>query len=380
MDLRAEQLERQARLRASPSATGSRSVALGRAFYDRPGPCAWLTGHHPPFLAAAPQPGLRGAGHAAFVLPVAARRRSSATRPERAREDRRRDDEIWSTDDLWEGLVERAPQRTGWPTGPSASPAPTCFPRRSPPRSPASCQASSCAGSTRRSTRSGRSSRRTSRCCSPAPPACGCGLAAAIGLLRGGRASASLRPGAPPRRCSQVLTTCATCASTRAPGASARALASGSRSRSARGRARDGRRDRRVRGYAFDVARTILLGEGTPAQRRLLETCAAAADASAAACRDGVRGRRRARCRDCRLRGCGPRAYARTFAGHGIGIETVESPLLAAATAETRLSAGMALCVEPGIAIPDVGGALIEHELVVGPAAPRLLCATPSLS
>ena len=75
--------------------------------------------------------------------------------------------------------------------------------------------------------------------------------------------------------------------------------------------------------------------------------------------------------------GLGP--YARAFAGHGIGIETVESPLLAAASGHLELVAGMALCVEPGISVPGVGGALIEHELIVGEGAPRFLCATPSL-
>ncbi len=58
--------------------------------------------------------------------------------------------------------------------------------------------------------------------------------------------------------------------------------------------------------------------------------------------------------------------HARAFSGHGIGIETVESPLLSAASADLELAAGMALCVEPGVAVPGVGGALIEHELIVG--------------
>jgi Xaa-Pro aminopeptidase len=73
-------------------------------------------------------------------------------------------------------------------------------------------------------------------------------------------------------------------------------------------------------------------------------------------------------------------AHARTFAGHGIGIETVESPLLAPASDELVLATGMALCVEPGISRPGIGGALIEHELIVADGDPRMLCVTPSLS
>jgi Xaa-Pro aminopeptidase len=81
-------------------------------------------------------------------------------------------------------------------------------------------------------------------------------------------------------------------------------------------------------------------------------------------------------------RGCeaGLEAYARAFAGHGIGIETVEAPLLTAASADIELVAGMALCVEPGVAVPGLGGALIEHELIVVEGMPRLLCTTPPLT
>ncbi len=64
----------------------------------------------------------------------------------------------------------------------------------------------------------------------------------------------------------------------------------------------------------------------------------------------------------------------------GIGTETVESPLLAPASAELVLVQGMALCVEPGVSLPGIGGALIEHELIVGDGEPRLLCATATLT
>jgi Xaa-Pro aminopeptidase len=133
-------------------------------------------------------------------------------------------------------------------------------------------------------------------------------------------------------------------------------------------------------GYAFDVARTILLGERAGARLELLTACAAAADASADLCRSGatvgdvLEGARGV------YAAAGLESHARGFAGHGIGIETVEAPLLSPASAELELEAGMVLCVEPGVAVPGIGGALIEHELIVGSGAPRLLCATPTLS
>ncbi|HRA48371.1 MAG TPA: M24 family metallopeptidase, partial [Thermomicrobiales bacterium] len=55
--------------------------------------------------------------------------------------------------------------------------------------------------------------------------------------------------------------------------------------------------------------------------------------------------------------------------GHGIGIETVELPLLTAGN-ETELRAGMVLCVEPGLFVPNWGGALIEHEVIVQASGP----------
>ena len=128
-------------------------------------------------------------------------------------------------------------------------------------------------------------------------------------------------------------------------------------------------------GYAFDVARTILLGEAPAAARELLDACAAASDAGALACRAGATVREVLAAAHAVYASAGLAAHARAFAGHGIGIETVESPLLAAASGELELAAGMTLCVEPGIARPGVGGALIEHELVVGERAPRFLCA-----
>ena len=65
-------------------------------------------------------------------------------------------------------------------------------------------------------------------------------------------------------------------------------------------------------------------------------------------------------------RDAGLAAHARTFAGHGIGTETVEPPLLSSASAGLVLVEGMALCIEPGVSVAGVGGALIEHELIVG--------------
>ncbi len=63
--------------------------------------------------------------------------------------------------------------------------------------------------------------------------------------------------------------------------------------------------------------------------------------------------------------------------GHGIGIETVEEPLLSDVN-PTVLQAGMVLCVEPGLYVPNWGGALIEYVVIVRESGPpEVITATP---
>jgi Xaa-Pro dipeptidase len=64
--------------------------------------------------------------------------------------------------------------------------------------------------------------------------------------------------------------------------------------------------------------------------------------------------------------------YSRSFMGHGIGLETVEPPLISPGD-HTELQAGMVLCIEPGLSIPGVGGFCIEQEVVVREDGPELL-------
>ena len=235
-------------------------IALGRAFYDRPGPCAWLSGHQPPFLAAAPQPGLRGAGHAAFVLPV-----SGATTlvcdPMGARDDlvaaddapqRRR--RLAGARELARG--ERPLARAGRARGRDLLPGPG--------RGGALAQLPGLElrRSTRSSTGCGRSSRRASRRCSPAPRH--------APTRRSRRRSTQLRAGASEREAAAAGTAAAATRGRRSRPLPARPLrrveraggplASRPRPRARRGRSRDDRRDRgarrlRVRRRTDDRAR-----------------------------------------------------------------------------------------------------------------------------
>jgi Xaa-Pro aminopeptidase len=381
VDLRPELLERQTHVRAEAERAGLAGiVALGRAFYDRPGPCAWLTGHHPPFLAAASQPGLRGAGHAAFVLPV-----SGATTlvcdPTGAREELVAVDDIWSTDDLWEGLaaalrahgLERAVVGLA---GGDLLPAPAAasLGRALPGLELRSFDAPIDALRQIKSPVEQRLLADAAACADAA-------LARTIAELRAGTSereaaaagtAAALNAGADHVRYLRVHSGVWSERTARWPPALERVPLEGELVMVDVIGARAG--------YAFDVARTILLGEARRARSDLLQACAAAADASAYACRAGARVQDVLDAAHAVYADAGLAEHARAFSGHGIGIETVEPPLLSAASPEVELVAGMALCIEPGVAVAGVGGALIEHELIVGHAAPRLLCVTPSLT
>lgn len=147
-------------------------------------------------------------------------------------------------------------------------------------------------------------------------------------------------------------------------------------------------------GYQFDVLRTVIAGDGGgtgsepggPAGgssraaelRRLAGATLACLEAVLARCRPGVTvAELIAVARDTADRhGFG--RYLAPLLGHGIGLETVEEPLLMPGV-DDRLEAGMVLCIEPAIRVPGLGGFSIEEEIVVEDGEPRVLTQTPRL-
>lgn len=132
-------------------------------------------------------------------------------------------------------------------------------------------------------------------------------------------------------------------------------------------------------GYQFDVLRSTVAGGvvSDPEKRRLLEAVREAVEASVEAARAGRT------CDDvvqaglARLAARNLGAHARGFSGHGIGLETVEEPLLVPGS-RTRLQPGMVLCIEPGVYIPGWGGASIEQEVIVTDGEPEVITPTPT--
>ncbi len=126
-------------------------------------------------------------------------------------------------------------------------------------------------------------------------------------------------------------------------------------------------------GYAFDVGRTLLVGfDAMPWQRQLVEATQRALSRALSVIRPGVPVAEvvRAALEVYESAGLGP--HASPFLGHGVGLETVELPLLRAGSSEV-LREGMVLCVEPGVYVPGKGGACVEEVVVVIPGGCEVL-------
>lgn len=130
-------------------------------------------------------------------------------------------------------------------------------------------------------------------------------------------------------------------------------------------------------GYQYDVLRTTTVGEASGEALQILETCAEATERAVAAVRPGARCHEVYRASQAVFERAGYGEYSRAFMGHGIGLETVEAPLIQKG-AQDVIEEGMALCIEPGLSIPEVAGACIEEEVIVRKDGPEILTHAPT--
>ena len=134
-----------------------------------------------------------------------------------------------------------------------------------------------------------------------------------------------------------------------------------------------------VEGYGFDVNRTAVV-PGKKLEKsveEMLELTIATSEAAMGAVHAGAKAsdvhEAASRFLDDNANGAGQ--YLFPMAGHGIGLETVEAPIIRPDNAMI-LERNMVLCVEPQFVLPEVGGTNIEQMVLVTDDGCELLTTT----
>jgi Xaa-Pro aminopeptidase len=119
-----------------------------------------------------------------------------------------------------------------------------------------------------------------------------------------------------------------------------------------------------VDGYASDMTRMLFIGSPNAKVKRAYKAVLEAQLAAIDAVRAGVSAGRVDRAARSTLRAHGlDRAFVHST-GHGLGLEIHEPPRLGKGE-KTRLRAGMAITIEPGVYVEGWGGIRIEDTVVV---------------
>ena len=131
-----------------------------------------------------------------------------------------------------------------------------------------------------------------------------------------------------------------------------------------------------VDGYHSDMTRTIMVGEPSPTQRRMLEVVAASQAAGVAAVAAGTAAS--AVDRACRsvIDDAGWLDAFLHGTGHGVGLDIHEDPRVAS-TSTAILGDGHVVTVEPGVYLAEHGGVRIEDSVVVTATGSDLLTHAP---
>jgi Xaa-Pro aminopeptidase len=133
----------------------------------------------------------------------------------------------------------------------------------------------------------------------------------------------------------------------------------------------------RIEGYHGDMCRTVVVGRPDASQRQMLEAVAASVDAAITSARPGVSiadvsAAARNTVDDAGL----GEFWWGYYMPHGAGTAQHEPPD-ARTDGELRLEAGMVLCIEPGIAVPDTGAVILEQMIHITPDGAETLNQLP---
>lgn len=375
---RTEFEERQERARRAAAARGwDALVVVGRAFYDRPGNLAYYTNHFPPFPATQVSGAMRGMGHGVLVLPV-------NDTPVLLIDGRNYRDDLVAIDDVRAdpdlpagvaGILQEKGLATAQVGLVGEDILPVLLFRELAERVPgvAWVPADSLAAEQRmiKSPAERELLRQAARVAlvglEAAQNAVGLGVRE-MDVCAAGTAAA-LAAGADFVRYLRVHSGPWSAWGSRWPQATDRVLARGDLVTLDIIGA--------VQGYAFDVLRTTIVGYDTlPEQRQMCNAVLKALIRTLDACRPGVVVDHLVRRARSILEEAGYGEYASPFIGHGIGLETVEEPLLMPGV-QTTLRPGMVLCIEPSIYIRGWGGCSIEEEIIITDDEPVILTKFP---
>ncbi len=131
-----------------------------------------------------------------------------------------------------------------------------------------------------------------------------------------------------------------------------------------------------VDGYCSDMTRTLMIGDASPTQQRMLDVVAEAQAAGVERVAPGVTtGQVDAACREIITEAGWADAFLHST-GHGVGLQIHEQPAVADG-GTVRLPEGAVVTVEPGVYLPEHGGVRIEDTVVVTPEGCRTLTRAP---
>jgi Xaa-Pro aminopeptidase len=131
-----------------------------------------------------------------------------------------------------------------------------------------------------------------------------------------------------------------------------------------------------VDGYCSDMTRTLMVGEPTDTQARMLDVVTRAQAAGVAAVGPGVAAREvDAACRAVIAEAGWADAFSHGT-GHGVGLDIHEAPRVGT-TSDATLAPRQVVTVEPGVYLPEHGGVRVEDSLIVTADGSRPLTHTP---